>query len=321
MSKKLYLLLVLITLFSISASAQVEAEIIRPSINAEQFGFALKTETSLNKGQLSVSIPLMELQGKGYNLPISLSFYNGDVNACTEASPVGLGWALMAGGVIAATIKGTDDIDDLMEHGDLNHFADSNYVNNLEKINNFYDKLDRIKWNSMPDEYTYSLPGHSGTIEISLDENKKIRKTLFPDETYKIEDTNHGYCITADDGTRFYFEEVERRVIGSVPNTTESKSYFLTKIETVKGGCFLFEYEDEDYYDLSMIRDQKKEHDIYYTKRITKIESVGFGSITFDAKDREDRGDVIDATRSWTIDCKKNLRESTRLNREIKMAI
>ena len=302
MSKKLYLLLVLITILPISVSAQVEAEIIRPSINAEQFGFALKTETALNKGQLSVNIPLMELQGKGYNLPISLSFYNGDVTARTEASPVGLGWALMAGGVIASTIKGSDDIDDLMEYGELNHFADNEYVEKLVKDDFFYHKLERIQWNSMPDEYTYSLPGHSGRIEFTMDENKTIKKTLFPDETYKIEDTDHGYCITADDGTKFYFEAVERRVIGSGPEITESNSYFLTRIETVIGGCFLFEYEDEDYYDLSMIRDQKKEHDIYQTKRITKIESVGFGSIIFDAKDRDDRGDISDY---WSIDSDK----------------
>ena len=101
MNKKPYILLVFLFLVSISASAQVEADISRPSINAEQFGFALKAETALNKGQLSLSIPLMELPGKGYNLPISLSFYSGDVTTTTEASPIGLGWALMAGGVIA----------------------------------------------------------------------------------------------------------------------------------------------------------------------------------------------------------------------------
>ena len=51
----------------------------------------------------------MTLKGKGYDLPISLTFYSGDVTCATEASPIGLGWALMAGGVIAATkaIMGT----------------------------------------------------------------------------------------------------------------------------------------------------------------------------------------------------------------------
>ena len=110
---KPYILALFISLASIPVSAQVEAEIHRPSINAEQFGFVSKAEAALNKGQLSLTIPLMTLKGKGYDLPISLTFYSGDVTCATEASPIGLGWALMAGGVIAATkaIMGTDLIE------------------------------------------------------------------------------------------------------------------------------------------------------------------------------------------------------------------
>lgn len=296
-----YILLLYVSLLSIPIFAQVEAEILRPSINAEQFGFASKAEAALNKGQLSVNIPLMTLKGKGYDLPISLTFYNGDVNACTEASSIGLGWALNAGGVIAATIKGSDDIDDLTENGELNHFADDKYVEEAANDVFCFDKLDRIRWNSMPDEYTYSLPGHSGTIEISLDKNNTIKKTLFPDESYKIEDTKHGYCITADDGTKFYFEAVESRQIGSQPEIHKSTSYFLTEIKTTKGGQFLFEYDNEEYFDLSMIRDAKTIFDIYHTKRIKAIKSLGFGSVTFEAESRNDRGNIMNSTNYWTI--------------------
>ena len=158
MNKISYILAIFISLLPVAAFAQIEAEIHRPSINAEQFGFASKAEAALNKGQLSVNIPLMTLKGKGYDLPISLTFYNGDVNACTEASPIGLGWALMAGGVIAATIKGSDDIDDLTEYGEINHFTDNQYVENAVKHVFWRDSLDRIRQNSMPDEYTYSIP-------------------------------------------------------------------------------------------------------------------------------------------------------------------
>ena len=58
MNKKPFQLLVLISLFSISAAAQIEADISRPSINVEQFGLAVKAENALNKGQLSLNIPL-----------------------------------------------------------------------------------------------------------------------------------------------------------------------------------------------------------------------------------------------------------------------
>ena len=84
--KRIFFALTLsMSLSSIPSYGQVEVDINRPSVNADQFGLALKAETALNKGQLSLSTPLMELKGKGYDLPISLTFYNGDVTACTEA--------------------------------------------------------------------------------------------------------------------------------------------------------------------------------------------------------------------------------------------
>ena len=140
----------------------------------------------------------------------------------------------------------------------------------------------------MPDEYTYSLPGHSGTIELAV-ENKTIKRTLFPDESYRLEQTDSGYCITADDGTKFYFEDAEQRIAGTIPESAESTSYFLSRIETTKGGYFRFTYAREDYIDLSVVRDETEKYDIYHTKRITRIDS-DFGYVTFDADDRYDRG-------------------------------
>ena len=290
---KPYILALFISLVSIPASAQVEAEILRPSINAEQFGFALKSETALNKGQLSVNIPLLTLKGKGYDLPISLSFYSGDVTCTTEASPIGLGWALMAGGVIATTIRGTNDIEDYAQDGKDDHHTDCNYIEKAAKATFPHNYLDKIRLNSMPDEYTYSLPGHSGTIEISMDKNKTINRALYPDESYKIEKTTDGYCITADDGTKFYFEAEEWRVTGTWPESQESTSYFLTEIKTTKNGYFKFTYANESYCDLSKTREYVNDWncDIYHTKRITRIES-DFGSVTFDAVERDDRGEI-----------------------------
>ena len=76
MKRFFFVLALILSLLSIPALGQVEADINRPSVNADQFGLAVKAETALNKGQLSVNIPLLTLKGKGYDLPISLSFYS-----------------------------------------------------------------------------------------------------------------------------------------------------------------------------------------------------------------------------------------------------
>lgn len=275
-------------LLSIRSIAQVEYDIIRPSINADQFNNAVKAETALSKGQVSLNIPLMELKGKGYNLPILLTFYNGDVTFRTEASPVGLGWSLIAGGAITQTIKGTEDNRNSTNN---EHFVNGNYLQ--DRFSDIYTHqgfVDEIIMDPMPDEYTYSLPGHNGTIDVSLNEGM-VNSKLYPDESYKIEPTDHGYCIIADDGTKFYYEDWEKR---NVSTEFKSTSWFISRIETAVGGLFTFNYATEEYVDLS-----SSEDDLYFAKYITnRIESIvsDYGSVVFHATRRDDRGSLQNCT-------------------------
>ncbi len=295
MNKITYILSAFLSLLSISAFSQINADIIRPSVNASQFDIAVKAETALSKGQLSLNIPLMELKGKGYDLPISLVFYGGDVTFCTEASPVGLGWALIVGGVITKTIRGSDDLE--TRYSNKEHLSNPDYlINNWSNSDCIYN----IQEDPMPDEYTYSLPGHSGTINVSCSGNSTTM-SLFPDESYKIDSVEHGFRITADDGTKFYFEGIETRTvdIGNI-----STSWFLTRIETTKGGLFTFNYAREEYVDLS-IEENEHFYVTYTTQRITSIES-DFGTVLFNSTVRSDRGNrdnqpIVDSLRSERI--------------------
>lgn len=294
MNKKPYILLAFLFLFSISVSAQVETDIIRPSINAAQFGVAAKAEAALNTGQLSVSIPLMELKGKGYDLPISLTFYNGDVTFSTEASPIGLGWSLMAGGVITFTQRGQDDTHNYYSR---DHQNNGNYIHDNWKSNVSF--IFDIQNDPMPDEYTYSLPGHSGIMEVTV-KNDSLKASLFPDESYRVISIKDGYLITADDGTKFYFNDMETRYGGPDLESTSTTSWFLTRIKTTKGGNFYFYYDDEEYYDLSSFDHFGVNPNKYSTKRLTSIVS-DLDSISFVADSRFDR----DGVRDWRKNSKR----------------
>jgi hypothetical protein len=283
MNKNAYILSVFLSLLSISAFAQVNAEIIRPSVNASQFDLAVKAETALSKGQLSLNIPLLELKGKGYDLPVSLVFYSGDVTFRTEASPVGLGWALMTGGVITKTIRGSDDLE--TRYSNKEHLINPDYIINNWNTND--DFICNIQDDPMPDEYTYSLPGHSGTINVSCSGNTTTM-SLFPDESYKMDSIENGFCITADDGTKFFFESLETRTV-SLDNA--STSWFLSRIVTTKGGLFTFHYAKEEYVDYSIEVDEQY-YEKFTTQRITSIES-DFGTVLFNSTVRSDRGGLI----------------------------
>jgi hypothetical protein len=77
----------------------------------------------------------------------------------------------MAGGVITTTIRGADDIDSYLSGSLTEHHRDSDYIQNEynKRYTNGFDFINEITYDPMPDEYTYSLPGHSGTIEVSFD--------------------------------------------------------------------------------------------------------------------------------------------------------
>lgn len=283
------------------SQSEFNYEVCRPSINSEQFNIGASIETALSKGQPSITIPLFELQGKGYNLPISLVFYGGDVNCETEASTVGLGWSLMAGGCITTTIRGTEDsfiqTDSDAPWQFQQDYLSSMFQNPTERdvfVENMYSDL-------MPDEYHYSIPGHQGTLEMVSNSQHQYYQKLFPDESYKLNKTANGYTIIADDGTKFIFEDKEKKQSYSNNMPILSTAWFLTRIETAKGGTFQFNYANESMIDLH----DETEYNLYgrhRTKRITTIVS-DFGSITFTANGN--RGDRVSVTNGDTLISKK----------------
>lgn len=278
----LFLLFLLLTTGKGFSQEIFKNEVHRPSVNAEQFNIGASIKTSLSKGQSSVRIPLFELQGKGYNLPISLMFYGGDVNCQTDASTIGLGWSLMAGGSITATIK--DRADTLIQSSkDAPWQFQRDYMESIKQaINqgtNGGNILEEIR-DLMPDELQYSIPGHQGTLELVENNQSQLERKLYPDETYKLEKTTKGYIITADDGTKFIFEDGESKQAYGMNAPTFSTAFFLTRIETVKGGTFKFHYANEAMLDPRDEEEGENRYGCHHTKRITSIES-DFGSVTF----------------------------------------
>jgi len=283
------------------SQSEFNYEVCRPSINSEQFNIGASIETALSKGQPSITIPLFELQGKGYNLPISLVFYGGDVNCETEASTVGLGWSLMAGGCITTTIKGNED-SFITTSNDAPWQFQNDYLISKFQIPTERDVfVERMYTDLMPDEFHYSIPGHQGTVEMVLNSQNQYYQKLYPDESYKLKKTTNGYIITDDNGTKFFFEDSESKNSYSNSMPVISTAWFLTRIETAKGGTFQFNYANESMIDLH----DETEYNLYgrhRTKRITTIVS-DFGSITFTANGN--RGDRVSVINGDTLISKK----------------
>ena len=68
-----------------------------------------KVPVSYFNGLPNISIPLTELKGKNYSLPVYLSYHAGGNKPDEHAGPVGLGWSLHAGGCINRIVNGLKD--------------------------------------------------------------------------------------------------------------------------------------------------------------------------------------------------------------------
>ena len=61
-------------------------------------------------GTPSISIPIYTIKNADISVPISITYHGAGIRVEEEASQVGLGFALNAGGVIRRQIRGRDDM-------------------------------------------------------------------------------------------------------------------------------------------------------------------------------------------------------------------
>ena len=285
--------LMLLLAFSVlPVRPQSADETVRPSANAMQSFSGASTEVGLHTGQLSVRIPLFTLPGIGIDIPVTLSFSNAGITHQSESSPFGLGWSVLAGGVITATVNGNDDWK-TESKSDIPWQYNRDYLQDKwqEQENSPYQSsnlvvtaLDVTHVDPMPDDYKYSFCGHSGSISLTFDNNDKLQGKLYPDEDYQMTRTDEGYLVTGDDGIEYYFECKEYNYLKSDGSVS---AWHLSKIKTPEGGTVTFTYDEKSKPDYRIER--------FYTspryptqtlKVLTRIDSE-LGSVQFYAPRRK----------------------------------
>ncbi len=93
--------------------AQEPPTVVRPSPQAVGLGRFGDWPVSTYTGVPNISIPLHTISYRDISIPISVNYHASGIRVEDEASPIGLGWSLNAGGMISRTIHGEDDLDGL----------------------------------------------------------------------------------------------------------------------------------------------------------------------------------------------------------------
>ncbi|MEM6685686.1 MAG: hypothetical protein AAF617_07860, partial [Bacteroidota bacterium] len=144
---------------------------------------------SYYNGIPNVGVPIYTLQGRELAAPINLSYHAGGHRVNEEASRVGLGWSLSAGGQISRVVKGLPDdyvngfIHTSTTAADISWACsggDAQLCKQIRESSNQYDPE--------PDDFNYSMLGLSGRFMFNQERtsNSKGEIVQFPEQNVKI---------------------------------------------------------------------------------------------------------------------------------------
>jgi YD repeat-containing protein len=201
-----------------SPTQPFSVNIVPPSPQAAALAKYADIPVSLYSGTPQIAIPLYELQERKLNLPITLSYHASGHKVETVAPNTGLGWTVLAEGVVTRSVRGWPD------ENRTNGFL---YQASIHQITDFTEGLRpadlQYQWyNDMaegcmdvePDIFYVNMPGHSfkfmfnwqGVPVIASEQRFKVTPLGMNPGTNDFID---GWEITAEDGTVYVFNVIE----------------------------------------------------------------------------------------------------------------
>ncbi|WP_265131353.1 DUF5977 domain-containing protein [Chryseobacterium oranimense] len=258
-----------------------------------------ETPVSLYTGVPDISIPIYTIKEGAIEIPISISYHSGGIKVNEEASSVGLGWNLNAGGRVSQVVAGANDFN---MYGYYNVYpknatgtvgsisgCPTPSWNNSTSIYSFYTNsfddnnsgmATYTGWDLQPDLFQINLPNK--TYKAYLDMSKTVKTDypkfaiaeqanidfkLIPNGGY-VPNSYGGYNfkVTDDNGILYSFDgvqEISTSLTGQYGGIT-GVSKLLTKIEDPTGRKVNFFYTPISHADrLSGCRNTRE--DIEYS--------------------------------------------------------
>lgn len=254
----------------------VNNKIIPPPPNVASFIKIADVPVSTYNGTTQVAIPVYTIESGDLKVPVSLSYSSTGMKVTEEASWVGLGWNLNAGGVIHQNIVGNPDQLSITGSGNssaaplpLNVPAPSpnqsmNYTNSVQHGCAYVDSTGQEKYftfdligangagaymaNNEYDIFLYNFGGYSGKFIIPSYPNED--PVPLDRNNIKFKYNGHTFNATTPDGTQYVFALIGKTTtpesscfVNSPGPVSISYSYYLTKIVSPNGNVAEFVYK------------------------------------------------------------------------------
>src|SRR5579863_6976977 len=244
---------------------------------------------SYNTGTPNISIPIYTVKSGSINLPIGLSYHASGLKVQEQASWVGAGWSLNAGGVITRTVVGAPD-DRGVQSANITtngYYSDSGFnsylfINCPQCAGPAYDGwwADDNRFcqgfkDGEPDLFFFNFAGYTGKFYFNDDQTP----VFVPEADFRVQvNLNNGigglgfqgFIITTPDGVKYYFgmsgndNDSVPPIETTSPTTIQSNylaanqavsSWYLNKVVSADGIDsinLLYQPENYSYYTLSM---------------------------------------------------------------------
>ncbi len=272
---------VLVVLYAIGGKAQDLPTIISPSPNAASLGEYANTPVSYYSGRSNISIPLYDITSGEIKLPISINYDASGIKVSQEASWVGLGWSLNAGGVITRQINDEDDFSSkgyTNNSGNLPDYTvdgcpDFSSQQKIDAYNNFGATLMSNSNETKPDIYFYNFFGNTGKLLIQkqIPISNEYMATPIEQNNLKFiyNRSAKAWTIIDANGWKYFmgeheitetnslssptpqfYDEIQGQTAGSDPIIT---AWFIDKVITPKGDEIMFIYDTDRHYNIGQV--------------------------------------------------------------------
>lgn len=278
MKQGLYSLIILLNAVTTNVIAQGPnlTNFTPASPSAQAFQRYGDIPVSAYTGVANISIPLYTVKFRDISVPISLSYHSSGIKVADEASQVGLGWVLNAGGNLSRSIIGYDDFDggtyfngtagnNIMDFANgqgptsisstgcvLSMFNRSNAANNTLYTYDISSYINAVpQFDFQPDQYYYNVMGHSGKFlllrnkqaVIQNQEKIQIYPTAIDGSTWEVK-TADGYTYDFNAAESYHDNEFTTGGTAS----THMTAWYLTTITSPLGNTVAFTYAQTSNY-------------------------------------------------------------------------
>lgn len=198
-----------------------------PSATAASLLRFNEVPVNLYTGTPDISVPIYTVKTGTITLPITLRYSASGIRVGENASNVGLGWTLVAEGIIQETVLGIPDNNTYHQNG--LGWDNSSLVSTDPADQALLESLSTGGQDGAPDLYTFNFGGYSGKF-IYADVIRTLPQQNLSISTYLNTDNLPEWKIVTQDGTQYIFGKMEKIANRSSEAITRSRAWYLTRI-------------------------------------------------------------------------------------------